>query len=247
MATYAIGDVHGEVELLASLLQQVAPTLTSDDTLVFLGDFVDRGPDARSVLDQVLELRDRAPCPVLGLLGNHEEWLLRTYRDPTSHSWILGMGGLQTVRSYSPSAAELLRAELKRRGVELIKDKVALPYAAFFDEVPAAHLAFLEGLVPFVRTPDVVCVHGGARSGVSVEDQPQHDLVWGSTTFPEDYEGPDLLVYGHRCDGLVDERGRAAPRVGPHGRTYGIDTVAVGVLTCLRFPDLAVFQASRAT
>jgi len=241
--TYAIGDIHGDLQALDALLAQVEPLLTPADTLVFLGDFLDRGPDSRGVLERVVGLRASAPCPVHGLLGNHEEWFLRTYRDPTRHSWLLGMDGLETVRSYSQSAAELLRSELDRAGVELIKGKLALPYHVFFEQVPAEHLSFLEGLVPFLRTPDVVCVHGGARSGVAVEAQSPHDLVWGPATFPEDYEGPDLLVYGHRCDGLLDLAGRAAPRVGPAGRTYGIDTIGRGVLTCLRFPDLAVFQS----
>lgn len=244
MSTYAIGDIHGNSAALEDLLAQVEPLLTPEDTLVFLGDYLDRGPDTKGVLERLIALRASAPCPVLGLLGNHEEWFLRTYRDPTRHSWLLGMGGLETVRSYSPSVAELLGDALERGGVELIKGKFALPYQAFFELIPAAHLAFLEGLLPFVRTPEVVCVHGGARSGLPVEAQSEHDLVWGPTTFPDDYEGPDLLVYGHRCDGLVDEAGVSAPRIGPRGKTYGIDTVARGVLTCLRFPDLRVFHAA---
>lgn len=242
MSTYAIGDLHGEAELLARLLQEVEPHLEAEDTLVFLGDFIDRGPDTRGVVDQVLALRDRAPCPVLGLLGNHEEWLLRTLDDPTRHSWVLGMGGLETVRSYAPAAAALLREELQRAGASLLTSRVELPYEAFFEQVPAAHLEFFRGLTTFVRTPDVVCVHGGARSDLPVEAQSQHDLVWGSTTFPEDYRGPERLVYGHRCDGLVDASGKTGPRVGPSQLTYGIDTVAKGVLTCLRFPDLQVFH-----
>ena len=247
MATYAIGDIHGELEALDEVLAQVQPLLTPEDTLVFLGDFLDRGPDTRGVLARVVGLKASAPCPVEALLGNHEEWFLKTYRDPTRHSWLLGMGGLETVRSYSPSAAELLRSELQRAGIELLTSKVVLPYQVFFDTIPAAHLAFLEGLVTYVRTPDVVCVHGGARSGLAVEEQSQHDLVWGPVSFPDDYKGPDLLVYGHRCDGLLDEAGRASPRLGPHGRTHGIDTIGRGVLTCLRFPDLRVFQGGAPT
>lgn len=242
MSTYAIGDVHGEADLLSKLLEQVEPHLTSADTLVFLGDLIDRGPDARGVLDQVLALRARAPCPVLGVLGNHEEWLLRTYRDRARHSWLVGMSGLTTVRSYSEPAAELLSEELQRAGVALLSGRASLSYEAFFDAVPRAHLDLLEGLVPFVRTPDVVCVHGGALSGLPVEAQAERDLVWGPTAFPEGYEGPDRLVYGHRGDGLVDAAGEAHPGVGPSGKTFGIDTVARGVLTCVRFPDLAVFN-----
>ncbi|MGE0707766.1 MAG: metallophosphoesterase family protein [Planctomycetota bacterium] len=246
MATYAVGDIHGELVALEEVLAQVEPLLVPGDTLVFLGDYVDRGPDSRGVLERIAGLRAHPPCRVEALLGNHEEWLLRTLRGGTSHSWLLGMDGISTVASYSPEVAAELRGEIARHGVALLRGEARLPYERFFELLPAAHRALLEGLAPFARTPDAVCVHGGAAAGVPAEAQEVRDLVWGAGGFPDDYLGPDLVVYGHRGDGLLDERGRASPRPNEHGRALGIDTIGRGVLTCLRLPDLAVFQSDPA-
>ena len=86
MATIAIGDVHGHFDPLAELLEKLLPTLSGEDVVVFLGDYIDKGPDVRSCVDGIIALKEEAPCPVVGLLGNHEQYMLRTWKDPTSHS-----------------------------------------------------------------------------------------------------------------------------------------------------------------
>lgn len=242
MATVAIGDVHGERAALDSLLERVLPELGSDDEVVFLGDLIDRGPDSRGVLDRVAALRRDRPGRVSVLLGNHEEWLLRAYRDPTSASWLLGMDGLSTVASYAPEAADALRAALRAAGPRLLSEPVGLPYAELFDRLPPDHLALLEDLVPYRRTGDVLCVHAGVLADVPLADQDPHDLAWGVDGWPEGYAGGGPVVYGHWNDAVVEE-GRGRPRVAAGGRTYGIDAVAQGLLLALRFPDLKVFQS----
>ena len=109
MATIAIGDVHGELEPLTDVLAQIEGDLCSDDTVVFLGDYIDRGPRSMECIERILEFSAATPSKVVTLLGNHEEWLLRTLDDPTSHSWLLGMDGLTTIESYSPDAAAAVR------------------------------------------------------------------------------------------------------------------------------------------
>lgn len=247
MATYAIGDIHGELALLDGLLAQVEPLLRPADQLVFLGDYIDRGPATRGVIERLLRLRAEAPCPVRFLLGNHEEWLLRSLDDPRRHSWFVGMQGWTTVASYSQEVADALRAEVRAKGFELLKDNLPLAYERFFELLPPEHLTWLRELEPFARTRDVGCVHGGARSGLPLEAQDSRDLIWGAASFPEDYQGPDLLVYGHWGDARVDAAGRVLPRRNAAGTTFGIDSVAQGVLTCLRFPDGAVFQEAGAS
>ena len=74
---------------------------------------------------------------------SHEDWLLRTYRDYTRHSWVLGMEAFETIRSYSLQAERLLRLELDRAGLSLVSGRVLIPYDIFFNEVPARHLGFL--------------------------------------------------------------------------------------------------------
>ncbi len=78
MATYAIGDIHGNLQALDALLSQVEPLLSANDTLVFLGDYLDHGPNVRGCLDRVIGVIQSAPCSVEALLGTHELWMLRS-------------------------------------------------------------------------------------------------------------------------------------------------------------------------
>ena len=99
MATFAIGDIHGNVDALRDLLARLEPQLASDDEVVFLGDYIDRGPDSKACIDEVPAFRRRVRAAVTCLLGNHEEWLPTTMNDNTRHSWRIGMEALTTVRT----------------------------------------------------------------------------------------------------------------------------------------------------
>jgi serine/threonine protein phosphatase 1 len=244
MPTLAIGDIHGNSAALADLLHQLLPELMPEDCIVFLGDYIDRGPDSKGCIDQIIRFRDAAPGTVVALTGNHEDWLLRTYRDYARHSWVLGMEAFETIRSYSPEAETLLHAELERAGTRLIFDHVRIPYEIFFNQVPADHLRFLEDLKPLWRTPEAICVHGGIDPCCgNLEDQDKEDLLWGADTFPSQYLGRDLIVYGHRNDGIINQYGWPEPNVS--GRTIGIDTISHGILTAIRLPEGRVFQSRR--
>ena len=193
-------------------------------------------------IERILEFSAATPSKVVTLLGNHEEWLLRTLDDPTSHSWLLGMDGLTTIESYSPDAAAAVREAVEEAEVPLYLGKVPLPYQAFFDAMPPAHRAFLRDLRPYAETADVLCTHGGLDPrGGPPHQQPVKALVWGTLHFQTRYEGPGWLVYGHWHNTSIDASGRCRPAV--IGRTIGIDTIDHGVLTALRFPDLLAFQS----
>src|SRR5215510_9435426 len=105
MATFAIGDLHGNLSALEDLLDKLIPELSPADELVFLGDYIDRGPDSRGCIDRILALRSEAAFAVVTLLGNHEDWMLKSRRNPAHHSWILAMRGFSTIQSYSAEAA----------------------------------------------------------------------------------------------------------------------------------------------
>src|SRR4051812_48837504 len=94
--TIAIGDIHGCSKALRTVVDAIEPT--ADDTIVFLGDFVDRGRDSRGVLDFVLELEKR--CQVVPLLGNHELMLLEAGENPLAMEPWLSVGGAATIQSY---------------------------------------------------------------------------------------------------------------------------------------------------
>src|SRR5262249_41055054 len=108
MATIAIGDVHGRRDALEDLLTRLQGELRADDTVVFLGDYIDRGPDSKGCIDRILRFRAENRARVVTLLGNHEDGLLRTFADPCRYSWLTIMQGLATVASYSEGAADAL-------------------------------------------------------------------------------------------------------------------------------------------
>ena len=150
MATVAIGDIHGNLAALDDLLGRVLPELQPEDTLVFLGDYLDRGPDVRGCIDRLLAVRADPPCQVELLLGNHEAWFLDALDDPTRTSWLVGMDGFTTIASYDPGAADGLRAFVREHGARLLTERMAIPYEPFLAAVPEEHLDLLRGLRTYV-------------------------------------------------------------------------------------------------
>jgi serine/threonine protein phosphatase 1 len=112
--------------VLSTIFSRLAGKILSEDTLVFLGDYIDRGTESKACIARVVDLQRSAPFNVVALLGNHEQWLLQTYRDPTRHSWLLGMEGLTTIRSYSVEAADALAAAIDQLGFRIVQDRLAL-------------------------------------------------------------------------------------------------------------------------
>ena len=195
---------------------KVLLTLSRSDVLVFLGDYIDKGPEIRECLDRIIAVREEAPCPVVALLGNHEQSMLRTWKDPTCHSWIW-IGGFETIASYSADAAAGIQAELEAAGPRLITDKLRVGYDLFFDVVPSTHLAFFTGLKLYHETEDVVCVHAGVdprRGPIHLQDP--EVLIWGMDGFPDDYRGKPSIVYGHWENSAEDEAGWPWPRILPY-------------------------------
>ena len=244
MATYAVGDIHGNLAALNDLLAQLEPEVQPEDTLVFLGDYIDRGPDSRGCVERIVRLKQSASFSVVTLLGNHEQWMMRTLDDPLRHSWLVGMDALDTIRSYSPEAAQQIEAAMADLGARLFTVRAPLPYDAFFDAMPPSHLRFFRELKPFHQTPDVICVHGGMSLDGVLDPADDNVHVWGPLGFPEDYAGALPVVYGHRGDCFRDSDGDVRPCIGAN-RTFGIDCSSLGVLIAMRFPDGAVWQCDR--
>jgi len=138
MSLIAIGDIHGCAGSLDLLLDRIAPT--ADDHLVFVGDYVDRGPDSFSVIAQLLELREDVPCTFLR--GNHEAFMLRFLDYGDAHSWRMN-GGVSTIESY------------RQHG---------------HDEIPDAHEAFLRGTELYLDTDDFFFVHAGLRPNRTIAE-----------------------------------------------------------------------------
>ena len=244
MATVAVGDIHGNLAALVDLLGQLRTQLAEGDVVVFLGDYIDRGPDSRGCVDAILTFRDESRADVVCLRGNHEDWLLRTQQDYAHHSWLLGMDALDTVRSYSPDAERALREARREAGLRLFEGRCALPYGVFFDAVPVSHHAFFAQLKPYFQSDDCICTHAGLDPrATGLENQTLESLVWGHAAFQADYRGEPTVVYGHWNNADLDAYGWPTPRIA--GNTIGIDTISHGVLTAIRMPDRYVFQSAR--
>ena len=244
MATIAVGDIHGNLSALNDLLDQIRGESAEGDTVVFLGDYIDRGPDTRGCVDAILGFQRHVRAEVICLLGNHEDWFLRTWRDHRRHSWLLGMEAFDTIRSYSVDAVATLREAASNGGIQLYLGHCALPYDAFFRCVPPDHIRFFESLRTYYQSADCVCTHGGLDPRISgVQAQAREALIWGAGGFPERYEGAEVVVYGHRNNATLNADGWPAPTI--MGRTIGIDTISHGVLTTVRLPDERVFQSAR--
>ena len=242
MATVAIGDIHGNLAALQDLLPRVMAKVSHQDTLVLLGDYIDRGSNSRGCLERIIRLKDEAPCPVVTLIGNHEDWMLKTLRDFTDHSWVLDMEGFDTISSYSADAAATLRRELDWVGRHVVEERVRIGYEIFFDSMPRKHLEFLKRLKLYHRTADVVCVHGGVLGDRPLDQQDPETLLWGPDGFPDGYHGLEAVVYGHWNNSVPDENGWPGPCVKAN-RTFGIDTISHGFLTAMSFPDGEVIQS----
>ncbi len=146
--TVAIGDVHGCSAALAALLDLIDPG--PDDTVVTLGDYIDRGPDSSGVLDQLIALGER--CRLVPLKGNHEEMFLASRASYASLHFWLACGGAATLESYGSGAR--------------------------VSDVPPDHVAFMHKCRDFYETDTHIFVHANYRPGVPMSKQPAEALRW---------------------------------------------------------------------
>jgi serine/threonine protein phosphatase 1 len=245
MATVAIGDIHGNRAALQDLLAALRQEIDALDSVVFLGDYIDRGADSKGCIDLILDFTATHRGQTIALLGNHEDWLLRTLRDYSRHSWLLGMDGFTTIRSYSVEAEQIVRAAAEDAGPRLYEGGATLPYDVFVAAMPTTHLRFLEQLVSWHRDDHGIYVHAGVDPTAPLTSQTTDATIWGwhNGRFPEDYSGAEIVVYGHRNNPVVDAAGWPYPRVGD--KAIGLDTSHHGVASAVRLPDRRIFQSRR--
>jgi serine/threonine protein phosphatase 1 len=186
---YAVGDIHGRVDLLDWLLAGIDADLderpVSKSIHVFLGDYIDRGPQSAAVLDRLIS---RAKThPTLCLKGNHESYLLEFLQDPGILEGWGQYGGLATLLSYG------LRPTMQAGPAEQEELAVALERV-----LPESHRKFLAGMPLSFTCGDYFFVHAGVRPGTSLARQREEDLLWirGDFLLHEgDFE--KVIVHGH--------------------------------------------------
>jgi serine/threonine protein phosphatase 1 len=186
---YALGDIHGRSDLLKKMFTVIDADIARNPVgrpiEVFLGDYIDRGPDSAHTLDLLIErsLHHETVC----LKGNHEAYFLEVLRDPTKLEDWRQFGGLQTLMSYgiqptlSPDAGE--QADL---------------ISALTEVIPRDHLSFLRGLKSSFVCGDFFFVHAGVRPGIPLGEQQENDLLWIRNEFLDSDENfGKFIVHGH--------------------------------------------------
>lgn len=215
--TLAIGDIHGCLRALDTLLDQVGPEPA--DRLIFLGDYVDRGPDSRGVLDRLLEISER--FETWPLIGNHDLMMLAAPHTDADYAFWTSFGGDEALASYAP-------ADARRPGI--------------LDDVPPRHWELLEhGLYGAVEDPTHFFAHAGLRAGTPLIGQDVHALCWRKLSATrEPHVSGKTLVCGHTAQktGLPLDL----------GHTICIDTWVYGDgwLSCLEVGGGQIWQANQA-
>jgi serine/threonine protein phosphatase 1 len=217
---YAIGDVHGRRDLLDDMLGRIRADLRRRPhrrpRVVMLGDYVDRGPDSRGVIETLVGLA-ASDLPASFLLGNHDDYVRAYLRDPDwpdrADHWLnASLGGAATLASYGVGGDRLAPAEAVHQ--------------AFGATFPPAHLAFLDACRLWLRVGGYLFVHAGIRPGAPLEAQDPDDLIWIREPFLSSTRDFGFkVVHGHTI----------VPAVEHHPNRIAVDTGAVrsGVLSCL--------------
>lgn len=205
---YVIGDLHGCLAPLKRIIEHLEPDL-HQDRLLFVGDYIDRGPDSRRVVDYILQLRARYPADnVICLRGNHEAMFM---------DFLAGKG------------QELF---LSNGGISTLKDYWGEDWAGQPDlTLPLDHQRFYRELLPFYATDDYIFVHGGLKPGVPLEQQAEEDLYWIRGEFiasAEDFGR--RVIFGHTPF--------KQPLILPNKIGIDTGLVYGNHLTCLRLPQM---------
>ena len=215
---YAIGDIHGRLDLLDSLID----TIDADDRarepastrLIFLGDLIDRGPHSAQVVERLMALKRERPETAF-LTGNHEEVLLLALAgDRAALKLFLRIGGRETTLSYGVSESAYLSADYDELHQLLVQ------------HVPADHIAFLQSFEDMIVAGSYVFVHAGIRPGQTLEEQKVSDLRWIRNEFLDAAAtGEHVVVHGHSI----------SESVALHPHRIGLDTgaYASGILSAL--------------
>jgi serine/threonine protein phosphatase 1 len=214
---YAIGDIHGRLDLLDSVLARIDTDMIVHPALnairIFLGDYIDRGPDSMRVLDRLVNYC--VAQPTVCLMGNHEAFLCEFLKDPDVLSVWRRCGGLDTLLSYG--LAPKIETDVQDHR-ELASELGRI--------LPSSHREFLCGLKQYFICGDFFFVHAGVRPGICLTKQSKDDLLWIRDDFllSEDHFGK-VVVHGHTP---VLE-----PEVRPNRINIDTGAYATGRLTCL--------------
>ncbi|WP_011579717.1 MULTISPECIES: metallophosphoesterase [Chelativorans] len=189
MRIYAVGDIHGRHDLMAEMHRRIMAEIIeekpADWRIIYLGDYVDRGPASRQVLE-LLSRSIKADSRVMALAGNHDLGFLAFLAQPRAQGLFANNGGDATARSYGVELSFTSREALLRG------------HAALMEAMPQEHLDCLQGLKLSASFGDFFFCHAGIRPGVPLDAQSAEDLIWIRERFRHDPTlHPKIVVHGH--------------------------------------------------
>ncbi len=233
MKTFVVGDIHGRCAQLLTLIDML-PRDPETDTLVFLGDLIDRGADAPGCVSSVLKLCQDNPKGVICLRGNHEQMLL-DFLEGHSNLWLAQVvGGERTFEQYTG------------RSIRVDSEQDLETMRVMFEEAfPSEHLEFMQQLPFYHEDEFALYVHAGLDEGKHPSESSNTSLLWmRDMDFFKNYRGKPC-VFGHTPTPLLPLRGR----LGRHGiyishSAVGLDTGYnhQSPLSCLSLPDFNLYQ-----
>jgi serine/threonine protein phosphatase 1 len=214
---YAIGDIHGRLDLLNKMLSLISEDLAQYPALrpvyVFLGDYIDRGRWSRETIDRLIE--HRAAHESVFLKGNHELIAVNCLSDRSKIDQWLQLGGMETLASYG-LAPELFANRKQIVGTQL----------AFHQALPRSHLHFFRDLKDSFASGDFFFVHAGIRPNVELSKQTERDLLWIRQEFlASNKDFGKIIIHGHTPTESIEVR--------PNRINIDTGAFATGRLTCL--------------
>lgn len=215
---YIIGDIHGYLERLVALFNKLSSRITEKDTLIFLGDYIDRGPNSYEVIDFLIHVSRTPGVNCLFLKGNHEDMLLKYLSGEDRAGSFLFNGGDATIRSYVRQHGKF--------------------------ELPGHHEEFIRGLRLYYEGDDFIAVHAGLNPDAgALDEQEPNDLIWiREKFFRAEKRWDKTVIFGHTPVAYLGVKGPVY--IDEKKNIIGIDSGVIfgNPLTCLVWPERKIIK-----
>ena len=216
---YITGDIHGDLPRLVSLIKKVARDFREEeDTMIFLGDYIDRGPYSYEVIDFLIELSQTVKT--VFLKGNHEDMLEKYMMGESGGDVYLINGGTATIESYKRNMGSFT--------------------------IPVHHELFFRNLKLYFETDDFIAVHAGLHPRLEgVEHQLEHDMLWiRDTFFKSKRKWRKTVIFGHTPASIMTRK--KGITIDENRNIIGIDNGVIfgNDLACIRWPDKKIYYSS---
>lgn len=212
--TLAIGDIHGCIDPLLHLWEVIQPQ--PEDHIIFVGDYVDRGPDSKGVIDFLIGLKESGKYNLTFLSGNHEEkFFLSRFGGSEIADWMAHWGGKETLQSYSD--------DINEKGL---------------DAVPDSHWEFLRKCKPYIETDNHLFVHANLEADIPVSEQTPFTLIHKKFGTPQPHQSGKTMICGHTA-----QKSHLPANLG-HAICIDTDPGRGGWLTCLNVESGSYWQTN---